>query len=470
MRVCLSIEWRNSVSRLMASISGIRGIVGETLTPAAVIDFSTAFGAWAVANAAATGSSDRPRVIIGRDSRPTGPMVAAAAAAGLMAVGCDVIDVGVAPTPTIMLRVETLGAAGALAITASHNPAPWNALKLIGPRGMFLLPEEAADVLARHAAKQALVPWDRVGRISSDATAIEDHITRILEQEMVAVADIRARAPHVVLDCGRGAGGTLTPELLTRLGCRVEGIDLEPDGLFTRNPEPIPENLGKLCARVRESGADLGLAHDADVDRLALVTEDGVAVGEECTLALVVRYLLGRGVAGPVVTNLSTSSMVEKIAAEHGAETRRTPVGEIHVAEALRQSGGAIGGEGNGGVILSSLHFTRDAPLAAALILSFLAQGSAPLSALVAALPRTPMLKRAFPLTGGVPDDLVERLRAVLPGAEVDTRDGVRLATAAEWIHVRASNTEPILRVIGESANGVEDLVQRAAVAAGATV
>jgi phosphomannomutase len=454
----------------MVSISGIRGIVGETLTPTAVEAFAAAFGAWAVAAADAAESGPRPRIVIGRDSRPTGPMVAAAAAAGLMAVGCDVIDVGLAPTPTIMLRVETLEAAGALAITASHNPAPWNALKLIGPRGMFLLPDEAAAVLARRSDEGHFVPWNRVGRLRSDSGAIEDHIARILEQEMVAVADIRASAPRVVLDCGRGAGGTLTPELLERLGCRVDGIDLEPDGLFSRNPEPIPENLGALCARVRETGADLGLAHDADVDRLALVTEKGVAVGEECTLALAVRYLLDRGIGGPVVTNLSTSTMVERIAAERGIETVRTPVGEIHVAEALRQSGGGIGGEGNGGVILSSLHYTRDAPLAAALILSLLARSGRPLSSLVDELPRSPMLKRAFPLTEGVPADLAERLSSVLPGATIDTRDGVRLATEREWIHVRASNTEPILRVIGESPRSVEDLVRRAAVAAGAQV
>lgn len=454
------------MSRLMVSISGIRGIVGETFTPNAVEGFARALGAWAAAQAQPP--DERARVVIGRDSRPTGTMVSAAAAAGLMAAGCDVIDVGMAPTPTIMLRVETLGAAAGLAITASHNPAEWNALKLIGPRGMFLTPAEAADVLGRHQKGGALVGWEQVGGLRADRGAIADHIERILALDWVDEAAIRARNPLVVLDCGRGAGGTFTPELLERLGCRVIGLDLEPDGRFTRNPEPVPENLGSLCAKVQEMGADIGLAHDADVDRLAIVTEDGVAVGEECTLALAVRYVLGRGGRGPVVTNLSTSSMVERIAAEYGIHTERTPVGEIHVAEALRKGGGQIGGEGNGGVILSDLHFTRDAPLAAALILSLWAGQKAPISALINDLPRLPMLKRAFPLAEDLPPDLVRRLEAVLPGARVDRADGVRLSTPDAWVHVRASNTEPILRVIGESSTDVEALVRRAAEAAGA--
>lgn len=451
------------MSRLMVSISGIRGIVGETLTPEVVQEFAAAFGAWARSQA-----GEGATVIVGRDSRPTGPMVARAAESGLMAAGCSVVDVGLAPTPTIMLRVGHHGAAGALAVTASHNPAPWNALKLIGPRGMFLRPEEAEAVLARRGGEN-LVPWDGVGTIAEDSGAVSAHIDAILACPEVDVDAIRAADFRVALDCGRGAGGVLTPRLLEELGCEVIGLDLEPDGRFSRNPEPVPENLGGLCDLVRESGADIGLAHDADVDRLAIVTEDGKAVGEECTLALAVEHVLGLR-TGPVVTNLSTSSMVERLAERAGVTCERTPVGEIHVADRLRAIGGAVGGEGNGGVILPSLQFTRDAPAAAALVLSHLARSGGAASALVAALPRVPMLKSKFPLDGPVPADLSERLLSVLPGADVDESDGVRLSKGESWVHVRGSNTEPLLRVIGECPDDVDGLVNRAARAAGARV
>ena len=451
------------MARLMVSISGIRGIVGEALTPEVVQAFAAAFGAWARGNA-----GEGATVVVGRDSRPTGPMVARAAESGLMAAGCSVIDVGLAPTPTIMLRVGRLGAAGGLAITASHNPAPWNALKLIGPRGMFLRPEEAEAVLGRRKAGN-LVSWEQVGKIDQDTGAVSDHIDAILACGEVDVEAIRRAGFRVALDCGRGAGGVLTPLLLEKLGCEVVGLDLEPDGLFSRNPEPVPENLGGLCDLVKESGADIGLAHDADVDRLAIVTEDGCAVGEECTLALAAEHVLGLA-AGPVVTNLSTSSMVERICERAGVTCERTPVGEIHVADRLRAVGGAIGGEGNGGVILPSLQFTRDAPAAAALILSHLARTGGRASELVARLPRVPMQKSKFPLDGPVPVDLAERLLSVLPGATLDESDGVRLSAGESWVHVRASNTEPLLRVIGECPKDVDGLVRRAARAAGARV
>lgn len=452
------------MSRLMVSISGIRGVVGESFTPRAVERFAYAFGRWA------RGDAESATVVIGRDSRPSGPMVTAAASAGLMAAGCEVIDVGLAPTPTIMLRVEHAGAAGGLAITASHNPAPWNALKLIGPRGMFLTPDEAAALFVLHDSLDAdeMVPWNEVGSIRQDDGAIRDHIDRILALSCVNVAAIRDRHFRVALDCGRGAGGVITPTLLEELGCEVIGIDLEADGQFSRNPEPVPENLGELCRRVLEVGADVGLAHDADVDRLAIVTEKGEAVGEECTLALAVSHLLSTHRA-PVVTNLSTSSMVERLCARAGVPFERTSVGEIHVASRMRELGSAIGGEGNGGVIVPELHFTRDAPAAAAVLLSLLAEREASPSSLVEELPRLPMLKTKFDLAGAAPVDLAERLGSVLPGAEVDLRDGVRLARGDAWIHVRASNTEPILRVIGEagSEEEIRALADLAAAAAG---
>ncbi|HXE57953.1 MAG TPA: phosphoglucosamine mutase [Gemmatimonadales bacterium] len=432
---------------LMISVSGMRGIVGKDLTPELVARHAAALGAWARA-------AGRPLVVLGRDARTSGEMYARAAAAGLMSVGVDVVDLGIAPTPTVQLAVEHHHAGGGLILTASHNPIEWNALKFVGPDGVFL--DGAAGAEVRQIAETGpwRVAWDEVGRLASDPDAIRRHLDRILALDVIDVTRIRARRFHVALDCVRGAGGTIMPELLERLGCRVSAINLETDGRFPRAPEPVPENLGELGRLVRERGADLGLAVDPDVDRLALVDERGEPIGEDYTLALAVRAVLGGlpggGAGTTVVANLSTSLVVEDAARDHGARFVRAPVGEANVARAIREAGAVVGGEGNGGVILPAVHVGRDAPVGVALILHYLAVVDRPLSALVAASPRYRIVKAKAP-RGPELGPVYAALRARFPDAAADTADGLRLAWSDRWVHVRPSGTEPIVRLIAEA-------------------
>lgn len=432
---------------LMISVSGMRGIVGKDLTPELVARHAAALGAWARA-------AGRPLVVLGRDARTSGEMYARAAAAGLMSVGVDVVDLGIAPTPTVQLAVEHHHAGGGLILTASHNPIEWNALKFVGPDGVFL--DGAAGAEVRRIAETGpwRVAWDEVGRLASDPDAIRRHLDRILALDVIDVTRIRARRFHVALDCVRGAGGTIMPELLERLGCRVSAINLETDGRFPRAPEPVPENLGELGRLVRERGADLGLAVDPDVDRLALVDERGEPIGEDYTLALAVRAVLGGlpggGAGTTVVANLSTSLVVEDAARDHGARFVRAPVGEANVARAIREAGAVVGGEGNGGVILPAVHVGRDAPVGVALILHYLAVVDRPLSALVAASPRYRIVKAKAP-RGPELGPVYAALRARFPDAAADTADGLRLAWSDRWVHVRPSGTEPIVRLIAEA-------------------
>jgi phosphomannomutase len=444
---------------LIISVSGMRGHVGTDLTPELVARHAAALGAWAAAQG-------KPLVVLGRDARTSGPMFARAAAAGIMSVGADVIDLGVVPTPTNQLAVEHHHAGAGLMLTASHNPIEWNALKLVGPDGIFLDADSGAAVRALADAGPPRARWDGIGRVREDPDAIERHLDAILALPVIDVAAIRARGFHVALDCVRGAGGVAIPPLLERLGVRMSGIHLEPDGHFPHPPEPVPENLGDLGRLVRESGADLGLAVDPDVDRLALVDETGNAVGEDYTLALAVRAVLGqpagrragaasRDGAPAVVVNLSTSLVVEDAAREHGARFVRAPVGEANVARAIRDEGAVIGGEGNGGVILPVLHIGRDAPLGVALILHYLAKVGVSLSAVVAASPRYVILKAKGP-RGPELAPLYHRLQRRFPDASADERDGLRLAWPNRWLHVRPSGTEPIVRVIAEAPTAAE--------------
>lgn len=454
---------------LMISVSGMRGLVGTDLTPERVARHAAALGAWAAANG-------RPVVVLGRDARTSGPMFARAAAAGLMSVGARVIDVGVAPTPTVQLAVEHHHAGAGLILTASHNPIEWNALKFVGPDGIFLDAEAGARVRALAEEGPARAGWDGIGAVEDDAGAIARHLDLVLALPEVDAAAIRARGFTVALDCVRGAGGTTMPALLERLGCRVAGINLETDGRFPRPPEPLPEHLGDLGRLVRDSGADVGIAVDPDVDRLAIVDEAGEAIGEDYTLALAVRAVLGgsdsRAVGQSdsptvrlpdrptVVANLSTSLVVADAAREAGARYLRAPVGEANVARMMRDEEAVIGGEGNGGVILPALHIGRDAPLAAALLLTLLARTGRRVSELVQAAPRYCIVKAKAPRS-----DLgaaQTALRARHPDAEVDDRDGLRLGWADRWLHLRPSGTEPIVRLIAEAptAGEAEALIQ----------
>src|SRR5882724_6217595 len=459
---------------LMVGVSGVRGIVGKDLTADVVTQWARGFGLWLREGTSAGGPGPGTSVVLGRDARTSGPMFAAAVTLGLNAVGCDVIDIGLVPTPTVQLAVEHHRAGGGIAITASHNPIEWNALKFIGPDGIFLDGIDGARV-------QKLVAEDgrgpgRTGKVTRDEGAVERHLDALLRLPAVDVELIRKQKFTVALDAVRGAGGPVMRTLLERLGCEVAGINLETDGRFPRAPEPIPENLGGLSTLVIRAGAALGIAVDPDVDRLAIVDETGSAIGEDYTLAFAVRAVLGgqaeratTGREGPsqstsppvrpsVVCNLSTSLVVEDAARDCGADVVRTPVGEVHVARTIVRLGAVIGGEGNGGVMYPALHAGRDAPVAAALLLTLLARDGRRVSELVAAAPRYAIVKaKAERGTRNAErglEDVYAALRKRFPDASADTQDGLRLAWRDRWLHVRPSNTEPIIRLIAEAPSG----------------
>lgn len=445
---------------LMISVSGMRGHVGTDLTPELVARHAAALGAW-VRSAVPTGASGSPRpaVVLGRDARTSGPMFARAATAGLMSVGVDVVDLGVVPTPTVQMAVDYHHAGAGLILTASHNPIEWNALKFVGPDGIFLDAGAGERVRALADAGPPRAGWDGLGEVREDPGAVTRHLDAILDLPVIDVTAIRRRGFHVGVDCVRGAGAVALLPLLQRLGCRVSGINLEPDGRFPRAPEPIPENLGDLGRLVRESGADLGLAVDPDVDRLAVVDETGRAIGEDYTLAFAVRAVLDRrsdSAKNPtVVVNLSTSLVVEDAARAAGALLLRAPVGEANVARAMREQGAAIGGEGNGGVMFPALHIGRDAPLGVALILHLLATSGVTVAELVSASPRYTIVKAKGP-RGPELAPLYQRLRRRFPDAAADDRDGLRLSWTDRWLHIRPSGTEPIVRLIAEAPTSSE--------------
>jgi phosphomannomutase len=306
------------------------------------------------------------------------------------------------------------------------------------------------------------VTWDRLGDVAADPDAAARHIEKVLAIPYVDVEGIRARRFTVALDCVRGAGAVIVPQLLERLGCTVHAINMEPDGRFPREPEPVAENLGELERLVRDTGADIGFAVDPDVDRLALVSNDGRAIGEDYTLALATRLVL-RHREGPVVTNLSTSRVVEDAAVAGGSHLLRAPVGEVNVAVRMREAGAAIGGEGNGGVILPEVHLGRDAPIGVALMLQLLTEEGRPLSAVVAEAPRYVIVKDKLDRPEASLDSVYAALRNAFADAEFDTQDGLRISWADRWVHVRPSGTEPIVRVIAEAPSAAEadELVRR---------
>lgn len=427
----------------MISVSGVRGIVGKDLTPELVVRYAAAFGALAV-------ERGQPSVVLARDARTSGPMLQAAAQAGLQSVGCGVIDCGLIPTPTAQLAVEHHHAGGGLIVTASHNPVEWNALKFVGPDGVFLDQADGERIAAAvRDARRPLQGWDGIGAVKPDRAAVKRHLTKILALPLVDAKRIRKQRFTVALDCVRGAGGTIMPALLEALGCRVVGLHLETDGRFPRAPEPVAANLGELAALVKQCGAALGMAVDPDVDRLALVNEKGLAIGEDYTLAFGVEAVLSRQ-PGPVVVNLSTSLVVDDVAKAFGVKVARAAVGEANVARAMRAAGAVVGGEGNGGVILPALHLGRDAPLAAALILDLMAREGATLSTLVARRPRYAIVKAKAPRRANM-DRAYAALARRFADASADRQDGLRLAWPDRWLHVRPSGTEPIVRLIAEA-------------------
>jgi phosphomannomutase len=452
---------------LMVSVSGARGKVGSALTPEIVARFAGAFGAYV---RSVSGDVNAPsRVIVARDSRTSGPMFVHAVISALQSVGCDVIDVGLVPTPTALFAIRHHQAAGGIVVTASHNPVEWNALKFASSAGMFLDATESPAM--RAYVNDRPIPratWDTLGGLTVDDDAAERHLHAVLAIPFLDVEGLRARRFKVALDCIRGAGAVLLPRLLDALGCDVIGLNLDPDGRFHRAPEPVAENLGDLERAVRESGADIGMATDPDSDRLSLVSNDGRAIGEDFTLALSAELVL-RHRKGTVVTNLSTSRLLEDVAAAAGVPLIRAAVGEINVARAMQSVGAVIGGEGNGGVILPDIHHTRDAAVAVALILQLMLEMGEPVSKIVQKHPVYTIVKDKLPRDAGSLETAYAALESRLAAPEIDRQDGLRLAWPAErrWLHLRASGTEPILRIIAEAPTeaGAHELVDKARLA-----
>lgn len=444
---------------LMVSVSGFRGRVGRDLTPELLGGVAAAFGAFLLREG--TGKV----VVVGRDSRTSGPMFVRSVMAGLQSVGCEVVDAGLVPTPTLLLAAEESGAAGAIAVTASHNPAEWNALKLAGGDGMFLDADRMGAFLRFLAEEE--VPrsaWDELGTCREDDGATARHLRRILDLPVIDTEALGKRGFHVALDCVHGAGGAIMPALLEALGCQVSAIGAEPDGRFPRDPEPRADNLGALGDLVRESGAELGLAVDPDVDRLSLVDGEGRALGEDLTLALAAAAVM-RDTPGTVVTNLSTSRVVQDVVDSAGGRLVRAPVGEINVARRMLEEGAVFGGEGNGGVILPALHHTRDAPVGAALILQHLVTEGLTLRDAADRWPRYHIVKEKVSFPRERVQAAYEALERAMRPVEVDRSDGVRLEwpEARSWLHVRPSGTEPVVRLIAEAPEEAEarSLVER---------
>lgn len=438
---------------LIISVSGARGVVGRGLDPLVFTEMAAHFAAFL---------GPGP-VVVGRDSRVSGEMAMAAVSAGLVGMGRRVVDLGIVATPTVEVAIREVSAAGGIQISASHNPAEWNALKLLGPRGIFLTAEEGARYKALlDTGRPAFRTWDALGSIERRTDMSAVHVDRILASPLVDVPAIRARAPRVVVDCVHGAGGAIAALLLEKLGASADFLFAEPTGRFPRDPEPRPENLGDLGAAVRKAGAAVGFALDPDADRVAVVDETGRPVGEEVTLAVVVDSVLPR-TGGSVVVNVSTTMAIEDVAARHGAIVHRTPVGEVHVTERMLAVGAKVGGEGNGGVIVPDVNPGRDGLLGIALWLDALARTGGKASELAARIPATVMRKEKIELGRTDPDRVLAGLEGGFPGARADRTDGLKLLMEDGWVHVRRSNTEPILRLMVEARTGeaAERLVAR---------
>lgn len=432
---------------LIVSVSGIRGIVGESLDPETVCAFAAALG---------TAALPGP-VALARDGRPSGEMLRHAVLAGLTAASRDVHDLGVLPTPTCGLAVRRLAAAGAVMITASHNPAPYNGLKLFGPDGRVLPAADGQKIQAIFQSRRFhRAPWDEIGRVWPCPQAADWHRDRVLE--LVDVSAIRARGFTAMLDANGGAGGPLGQSLLDSLGCRIVPLGCNADGRFAHEPEPVAAHLADVGPRVAGERADVGFVLDPDADRLALFDASGRFLGEELTLALAVHFRLGQLAgqpsgqpAGPVVVNMSTSRVVEDVAARHGVACVRAAVGEANVADRMILAGSPIGGEGNGGVIDPRVGYVRDPFIGMALILNLMAATGRSLADLADALPAYHIVKDKCRLAPERLPAAYAALRARWPEARADEQDGLRLDWADRWVHVRPSNTEPTVRVIAEA-------------------
>ena len=414
-------------------------MIGESLTPSLLTRFSQAFGTYVGPGT----------IVIGRDPRRSGEMVRQAVIAGLLSTGCRVVDVGMCPVPTIQLLVRHLRALGGVAITASHNPAEWNALKFIGADGLFLSGDNAREMLdIYHQGEYTKVTGTEMRGMESLPGATDLHIKTILG--VLGQVPAERRKLRVVLDACNGAGSVVGPRLLEALGAEVITININPDGTFPRPAEPLPENLGALSAAVKEHRADIGFAQDMDADRLAIVSEQGIPIGEDYTLVLAALRVLNHE-RGPVVANLSSTSVLQSVATKFDCPLFLTKIGEVNVTQEMEKQKAVIGGEGNGGVIYPRINFARDSLVGMGLVLHLLAETGQTVTQLVDSLPRFSMLKEKLPCPSHKIAAVLRMLRDEYASYSMDVRDGVKVMLPNAWFLVRGSNTEPIIRVIAEA-------------------
>ena len=450
---------------LIKSISGIRGTIGgpsgENLTPPDVVKFTTAY----VRLIAPRTQGRRPRIVVGRDARISGRLVADLVEGTLLASGADVIDVGLCTTPGTEMAVITKHADGGIIITASHNPRQWNALKLLNADGEFLSAAEGQEVLALSEEEGFDYPAiDGIGRVEERMDYNDEHIRRVLELPLVDVEAVRRRRYKVVVDAVNSVGGVVMPRLLRELGCDVVELNCAPTGEFAHNPEPLPENLTEIAGVIRREKADLGIVVDPDVDRLALVSEDGSMFVEEYTLVAVADYILTKHTGGNTVSNLSSSRALRDVTERHGGKYYASAVGEVNVVARMKEVGAVIGGEGNGGVIYPGLHYGRDALVGTALFLTWLTRRGMTMTQLRATYPAYFASKNKIELTPEIDvDKALQEVKARYANENVNDIDGVKIDFETSWVHLRKSNTEPIIRVYTEAKSmaAAEALAQR---------
>ena len=428
-----------AIPSLKISISGVRGVVGDSLSPTLLTRFAQAFGTYLGSGA----------IVIGRDPRTSGEMVKQAVVAGLLSSGCRVVDVGMCPVPTIQMMVRRCGALGGLAITASHNPPEWNALKFIGTDGLFLGAASAREMLdIYHQGDYTKVTGADMRGVEVMTGATDTHINEIIDK--LGPLPNLTRGLRVVLDACNGAGSLVGPKLLQALGAEVFVINDQPNGQFPRPAEPLPENLGDLSAAVVEHRADIGFAQDMDADRLAIVSNEGIPIGEDYTLVLATLYILGLE-RGPVVANLSTTHALDFVAEKFNCPLYRTRIGEANVTERMQSEGAVIGGEGNGGVIYPRINFARDSLVGMAIILHLLAKEECSVTEILSVLPHLYMVKEKVVCPSHRIRDVLRMVRQVYADFPMDITDGVKVSLPEGWLHVRGSNTEPIIRLSAEA-------------------
>lgn len=442
---------------LIKSISGIRGTiggnVGDNLTPLDVVKFASAFGTW-LQN---TKSKKNLTLVIGRDARISGGMVSSLVTSTLQGLGINVIDLGLSTTPTVEVMVPELNADGGIILTASHNPKQWNALKLLNEKGEFISGENGAEVLALAESEDFnYAEVDYLGTYETRDDAFDIHIQKILDLPMVDAEAIKSKGFKVVVDAVNSTGGLAIPMLLDQLGCETIKLYCDPNGQFPHNPEPLKEHLGDICELVKKENADFGVVVDPDVDRLAIIDENGEMFGEEYTLVAVADYLL-KHKKGAAISNLSSSRALRDIAHKHDSEYFASAVGEVNVVTLMKEKNAVIGGEGNGGIIYPDLHYGRDSLVGIALFLTYLAKENKKVSEVRASYPAYFMGKKKIELTPEINvDDLLTKMEKEYQNEEVSTVDGVKIDFAENWVHLRKSNTEPIIRIYTEAKSQAE--------------